>query len=75
MEMRDIIITFESPRGHGILLLALMSISSVGSTLSLSKGVPAVIFPGMKPQESEANNSPPSSAEVKYGRVVPPFHE
>lgn len=74
MDMCDIIITFHSPQGQGILLFSLMSISSVGCTLSPTQGLPAVVFPGIKQQGNEADHSPPSSAEVKNSGVVPLFH-
>jgi hypothetical protein len=39
----------------------------------LSNGYRGALSPEVKPQEREADHSPPSSAEVKNGGAIPPF--
>jgi hypothetical protein len=44
-----------------------------GGTQPLIEWVPETLFPRVKWQEREADNSPPSNVEVKNGEAMPPL--
>jgi hypothetical protein len=46
---------------------------SAGSTQTSIQWLPGAISPRVKRPEHEADHSPPSSAEVKNGRAIPPL--
>jgi hypothetical protein len=59
------VLGFDSRRGLGIFLFTTASRAALGSTQPPIQWVPGVLTLGVKRQGSEADHSPPSSAEVK----------
>jgi hypothetical protein len=64
---------FDPCQGEETLLFSLTSRSALGPTQSPVQWISKAASPGVKRPEHEADNSPPSSAEVKNGGGIPTF--
>jgi hypothetical protein len=60
-------------QGHEILLWSTVSRLVQGSTHPSIQWVSGALSTGVKGPYREADHSPPSSAEVKNGGIIPPF--
>jgi hypothetical protein len=64
---------FDFCQGQEILLLSIASTLAMGPTQPPIQWLPGAVSPGVNRQGREADNSRPSSVEVKNGRAVPPL--
>jgi hypothetical protein len=64
---------FDSKQGQEIALSSITFRPGLGLTEPLIREVPAVVSPWVKRQVTEADHSPPSSAEARNGGAVPPL--
>jgi hypothetical protein len=62
-----------SRKGQEIILFSTASRPALGPTKPSIQRLPGVLSPRVKRQGSEADHSPPSSAEVKNGGAMPPL--
>jgi hypothetical protein len=64
---------FDSRQGQEIFLFSTSSRPSLRLTQPLIHWVPVALSPLVKRPVRKADHSPPSSAEIKYGGVIPPL--
>jgi hypothetical protein len=64
---------FHSRQGNKIFLLSTVTIPAVGSTQPLMQLIPENLNPGVKRSGREADYLPPSSAEARNCRIIPPL--
>jgi hypothetical protein len=67
------VLGFDSRRGLGIFLFTTLSRTALGPTQPPSPWLPAALSLGVKRPGREADNSPPSSAEVNMRGAIPPL--
>jgi hypothetical protein len=63
-----------SPARNKVFLLSTLSRPVVGPTQPLIQRVPGTVYPGLKRPGREADQSPPSNADVKNSEVIRPLH-